>query len=43
MKVQKIKNPFVFWLPAGTRCKNLAILISISDVVNEAHFFDKIL
>jgi hypothetical protein len=42
MKVQKIKNPFVFRLPAGTCCKNLAILISISNVVNEAHFFDKI-
>jgi hypothetical protein len=41
MKVQKIKNPFVFWLPAGTCCKNLAILISISNVVNEAYFFDK--
>jgi hypothetical protein len=21
MKAQKLKNPFIFWLPAGTRCR----------------------
>jgi len=26
MKVEKFKNPLMFWLPTGTSCRNLAIL-----------------
>ncbi len=25
MKVEKLMNPFMFWLPAGTCCKNLEV------------------
>jgi hypothetical protein len=25
MKIEKFKNPFIFWLPAGTYSRDLAI------------------
>jgi hypothetical protein len=25
MKIEKFKNPFISWLPAGTYCRDLAI------------------
>jgi len=39
-KFKNLKNPFIFWLSAGTCCKNLAILnFKRKNLVNNDQFF----
>jgi hypothetical protein len=40
MKIEKIRYPFIYWLPAGTYCRDLAIL-SFQNLANLRSFFYK--
>jgi hypothetical protein len=46
MNVKEFQNPFEFWLPAGTCCRNQAIsnfFFEIWHLICRASFFSKIL
>jgi hypothetical protein len=40
MKIEKFRYPFIYWLPAGTYCRDLAIL-SFQNLANLRSFFYK--
>ncbi len=41
MKVKKLKNPFIFWLPPGLCCRNLAIVFEKTKFCKLGSFFHK--
>jgi hypothetical protein len=41
VKVEKLKNSFTFWLPAGACCRNLVISSSFSKSGGLGKFFHK--
>ncbi len=41
MKVENLKNPFIFWLPPGVCCRNLAIVFEFYFFCKLGSFFHK--